>query len=290
MATELKFSDFKFIDMHYHASPDLYSRKYDFITAARKYKAIDGAVILRSHLGSTSIQATIAQSMGLPVFPSVNLNNINNGVCYKSVIRALAEYQPVLPTKIIVDLPTITKTNHISQLSRNIIYPEFANVLNLTESIYGKCINLKKSLVDIFKMSKGYPIVISTGHCSGQEIKDILKLAEKLDMKDLLLNQPHNPITNLNNHQLQEIVKQYPFVYIEQTALTYLLGYQQQNDFYQSLINTPNLLYSSDLGQTSQIDIMKWWEHSDKWFNEINLPLHRKQTICLTNPLKLIQI
>lgn len=277
--------------MHYHASPDLYERKYDFINAGQKYKELDGAVVLRSHLGSTSIQATIAQGLGLPVFPSVNLNNINGGVHYRNIIRSLVEYQPVLPTRLVVDLPTITRTKHVSKLNRGIMHPNLSKYTKKPETIYSSSKQLKKSIVDIFKLSKDFPVLLTTGHCNFYEIMDLLLLAEKFNVRKLLLNQPHNPITGLDNQNLVQIVKQFPFVFIEQTALTYLLGYQDKASFYQSLSSLPNLLYSSDLGQTSQIGIAEWQQQTLRWFDDINtLSTSRKHAICRMNPLSLMQI
>ena len=63
------FSDphkIKFFDIHYHASPDLYKRRYNATEVAKKYKSLQGAVVLKSHLGTTSVQASLLQKEGLP--------------------------------------------------------------------------------------------------------------------------------------------------------------------------------------------------------------------------------
>ncbi|TAK75003.1 MAG: hypothetical protein EPO11_06140, partial [Gammaproteobacteria bacterium] len=84
-----------FIDIHYHANPDLYKRRYSAIEAGKLYQYQKGAVVLKSHLGATSIHASLAQQEGLPVFPSIVLNAISGGIHYRSVLQALCEYQPV---------------------------------------------------------------------------------------------------------------------------------------------------------------------------------------------------
>lgn len=283
-------SNLEFIDIHYHASPDLYSRKYSFLEAAKLYHENNGGVVFRSHLGATSIQATIAQNYGYSVFPSINLNNINGGISYKSVLRALYEYQPIYPSKIIVDLPTLTNTKHKSKLTRNAVYPNLLPIINKPESIYSSN-KIKQSLINILKLSKDYPIVLSTGHCNYNEVMDIINLGEKFNIPTLLLNQPHNPMTGMSNHNLINIATSYPFVFIEQTALTYLLGYQDDLNFAESLQVIPNLIYSSDLGQVSQPDINQWLSKTNIWFKKFNLNnTPRKDEICLANPLKLIQV
>lgn len=68
---------------------------------------------------------------------------------------------------------------------------------------------------------------------------------------------------------------------IEQTALTYLLGYQSWDDFAATLKKVPNLIYSSDLGQLSQMDIGAWWTTSCQWFAQASINAERIDAICL---------
>src|SRR3990167_10970232 len=101
-------SDYDFIDVHYHANPDLYERRHHVIEVGKQYQCHNGAVVLKSHLGSTAAQASVAQSLGYPVLPSVVLNTIAGGLDYKVVIRSLLEYRPLIPSRLIVHLPTLT--------------------------------------------------------------------------------------------------------------------------------------------------------------------------------------
>jgi hypothetical protein len=88
---------------------------------------------------------------------------------------------------------------------------------------------------------------------------------------------------------LQEITNN-DFVWVEQAALMYLLRYQTKEDFAFILKNMPKLIYSSNLGQTDQMDIFDWQQISDRWFTEFNINLSRREEICLKNPLKLVQM
>ncbi|EGH16147.1 hypothetical protein Pgy4_23998 [Pseudomonas savastanoi pv. glycinea str. race 4] len=81
-----------------------------------------------------------------------------------------------------------------------------------------------------------------------------------------------------------------PSVYIEQTALTYLLGYQDRQDFTKVLNHVPNVVYSSDLGQTSQVDVHEWLSMSGQWFDAFGLSCERRAEMTLLNPQRMLAI
>lgn len=285
----ISFGSFDFIDIHYHADPDLYQRRYNVIEAGKRYQKLNGAVVLKSHLGATTVQATIAQQEGLPVFPSIALNKIVGGIHYRPIIRALSEYQPTIPSKLIVDLPTITGRKHQSALSRQMKYPQLSETLCQHESIFDSNGKLKKTLIDILKLTRDYPIILSTGHASKEEVFSLIEACEKWNVPNLLLNQPANPLTGLKAADLFHLAR-YSFIWIEQTALTFLLSYQDEHDYSTVLKEVPKVIYSSDLGQTSQMDIEKWVQVSQQWFSQFNISTTRKAEVCLINPSLLLKI
>jgi len=282
------FEQFDFIDIHYHAGPDLYLRRYDVFEAGKKYQQLKGAVVLKSHLGPTTVQATLAQRQGLPVFPSIVLNKIAGGIHYRPVMQALSEYHPVIPSRLIVHLPTMTGRKHKSTLVRDMHYPAMKDMLCQSETIFNVNNKIKSQLIDLLKFAKDYPIILSTGHASKEEVYALIEACDQWNVPALLLNQPANPLTGLTAKELLEI-SNFSFVWVEQTALTYLLGYQTKDDFMAVLQEVPRLIYSSDLGQTSQMDIPEWIAASKNWFSDFNISHLRKVELCLTNPLKLLK-
>ena len=100
-----------------------------------------------------------------------------------------------------------------------------------------------KSLIDF---AQDHAVVISTGHASKEEI---YRLIEYIDQHApncrLMLNQPADPITGMTAADLQALGC-HDWLYVEQTALTVLLGYQSYDDFAQVMHHLPNLVYSSD--------------------------------------------
>ena len=278
---------YSMIDVHYHASPDLYDRRYNALTAGRIYAEHNSAVILKSHLGSTAVQATLAQSEGLPVLPSIVLNEIAGGLNIKSIINALLNYKPQIKAKMIVHLPTITGKKHKSSLKRRLSFDSYQEYSQQTLCVFDENNKLKKSVIDIIKLCNDEPLVLSTGHASKEETYALIEETSKYKNVNLMLNQPANPLTGLNAEDLKQISK-YSHVFPEQTLLTVLLGYQDEKDFERVLTEIPQAIFSSDLGQTSQMDIESYFKLSKNLFKQFNLSEHRVKEIWKHNIVKML--
>lgn len=280
---------FKLIDIHYHANPDLYTRRWNAMEAGTLYQSLNGAVVLKCHTGSTSIQATLLQEMGLPVLPSLVLNHIGGGINYRVVIHALSEYQPQIASKMIVHFPTITGRKIQSKLSRQLTHNDLEKYTQKGETLFSSKQELRKEAIDILKMTKDYPIVLSSGHASREEVYRLIDACNQYDVPSLLLNQPANPLTGLKFSELSELVKN-EWLWVEQTALTFILGHQDKQDFSQVLTHLPRVVYSSDLGQPNQMDIPDWFNFSKKIFHELDLSEKREEELFLTNAIKLLSL
>lgn len=262
----------EFIDVHYHAGPDAFVRRHGVIEAGRRYAALNGWVVLKNHLGCTAAQAWEARQEGLPVSGSVVLNEIAGGIDFRVVQRSLCQHGDS-DARLIVHLPTVTGRAHTSRLKRNSAHwiLDEHPIKPLTVSHEGR---LNAQTLDVLRMARDYPIVISSGHADAHEVRLLIEAAQQLEVPRLMLNQPANPLTGLDAEALLELARA-PMVYTEQTALTYLLGYQGWDDFARVLREVPRALYSSDLGQTSQPDIEQWQVDSLLWFERMGLDRER---------------
>ena len=83
---------------------------------------------------------------------------------------------------------------------------------------------------------------------------------------------------------------QLDFLWIEQTALTYLIGHQGKEDLRQVLTYLPRVIYSSDLGQTTQMSVNEWIQFSQELFNEFDLSELRRHELQLKNPMALLEL
>jgi len=275
-----------FIDVHYHAGPDAYLRRHSALQAGSHYEANDGWVVLKNHLGCTAAQAWEAREQGLPVSGSIVLNEIAGGLDWRVVDRSLCQHG-ALGLRFIVHLPTVTGRTHTSRLARELSHPILSERPVRPLTVSDDSGRLNAATLDLLRMSRDYPVVISTGHANREEVLLLIDAAERLQVPRLMLNQPANPLTGLNAADLRAL-GDLPWLYIEQTALTYLLGYQDQEDFAQVLRDLPRVVYSSDLGQTSQPDIRQWLDMSQLWFKEFGLDAQRIEAISHRWPLQML--
>lgn len=278
---------FDFIDVHYHANPDLFERRYSAIEIGRIYQQHRGAVVLKSHLGSTAAQATLAQSEGYPVLPSLVLNDIAGGFDYRTIVRTLLEYKPCIEGRMLVHLPTITGRKHLSKLNRKVNQVQFLSMSQKPLTVFNEKNQLKSAVCELLRIAANEPIVFSTGHASKEETYALIDEVGKHKHAKLLLNQPANPLTGLKADELLNISSE-ENVFIEQTALTYLLGYQNESDFKSVLSTVSNVIYSSDLGQTSQMDVEDFLKQSKAYFKLFQLTKEREELIWKNNPIKML--
>ncbi|MEU6465567.1 DUF6282 family protein [Streptomyces sp. NPDC046976] len=278
-----------FVDVHYHVGPDAYVRRHTAATAGDQYARLGGWVVLKNHLGSTAAQAWEARQQGLPVSGSIVLNDIAGGLDTRAVEQAVVQHGEDSGLRLIVHLPTVTGRTHTSRLSRTPAHPLLARdglrPLTVTDGDGA----LKAEVREILRMARDLPVVISTGHADGREVALLVEEAVRLDVPRVMLNQPANPMTGLSCADLLDIASA-DQVYAEQTALTYLLGYQDWDDFAAVLAKVPRALYSSDLGQTSQMDIGEWTTHSRDWFEKAGLDEGRITEVVRDAPLRMLSL
>lgn len=278
----------KFVDIHYHANPDTYKRRFEALEAGRAYKELGGLVVLKSHLGDTTSVATTCRSAHLPVLGSTGLNAIAGGVDTAVIARALAVHQTrPWSGRLIVDLPTVVETSHKSALKRhysNASAEAFSQGVTRISDGEG---TLTKEVLSLLDFCVDKDVVISTGHASRIELYALIDACEARNGIRLLLNQPANPISGMTASDLVELGDK-DWLFVEQTALTYLLGYQDDADFFSVLNDVPNLIYSSDLGQTTQMTPADWRAASAKWWLAAGLDEERITEISLRTALRML--
>ncbi|MBO1337177.1 DUF6282 family protein [Streptomyces sp. VRA16 Mangrove soil] len=279
----------RFVDVHYHADPDAYVRRHTAVAAGAHYAELDGWVVLKNHLGSTAAQAWEARQQGLPVSGSVVLNDIAGGLDPRAVLQAVVQHGDDSGLRLIVHLPTVTGRPHRSRLRRDPAHPLLARDGLRPLTVTDEAGTLRPEVRELLHMARDLPIVVSTGHAGGAEVRLLVDEAVRLDVPRLMLNQPASPLTGLTCADLLDLATAEQ-VYTEQTALTHLLGYQDRDDFDGVLSRVPRVVYSSDLGQTSQMDIAQWRAASRQWFQEAGLTEERVTEITRSAPLRMLRL
>lgn len=278
----------RFVDVHYHAGPDAYVRRHTAASAGALYRDLGGWVVLKNHLGCTAAQAWEARQDGLPVSGSIVLNDIAGGIDPRAVRRAVVQQGEDSGLRLIAHLPTVTGRTHRSRLKRSASHPalEREPLRPLTVAEDGG--PLRPEVRELMRAARDLPVVISTGHADGREVRLLVDEAVRLGVR-LMLNQPANPMTGLTCTDLLEVAAAEE-VWTEQTALTRLLGYQDRADFDAVLARVPRTVYSSDLGQTSQMDIDEWDRVNRTWFAEAGLGADRIDEVARAAPLAMLAV
>ncbi|MFA3876212.1 DUF6282 family protein [Streptomyces sp. MMCC 100] len=278
----------RFIDVHYHSGPDAYVRRRTATSAGAGYAAHGGWVVLKNHLGSTAAQAWEARQHGLPVSGSIVLNDLAGGFDPRAVEQAVIQHGEDSGLRLVVHLPTVTGRGHRSRLARTPSHPLLADGLRpLTVTDDGG--TLRPDVRELLRAARDLPVVVSTGHADGHEVRLLIEEAVRLDLPRLMLNQPANPMTGLTCKDLADLVGAEQ-VFTEQTALTHLLGYQPWPDLADVLTLLPRVVYSSDLGQPSQPDIAPWLAQSAQWFEQAGLTPQRVQEVTRDTPLAMLSL
>jgi hypothetical protein len=278
-----------FLDVHYHVRPDTYQRRYGVIEAGQRYRDLGGGVVLKNHLGNSVAAAEAARELDLPVFGSVVLNAIAGGPIRRVAVQALAQVQAPHSGRLLVHLPTHTHTTHVSTLNRA-LSSTYAGAEGLEPSrLCDEEGHLTAEVLDLIHWAKDHPVVLSTGHADRDTVYRLIDAAKGCGLPRLMLNQPASPMTGLNAADLKALAGE-SWLFIEQTALTYLLGYQPWADLVAVLKEVPNVIYSSDLGQTSQIDLMEWRNATQSWFRASELSEQRIRELELETPLAMLSL
>ncbi|WP_105167298.1 DUF6282 family protein [Pseudoalteromonas sp. T1lg23B] len=276
-----------FLDVHYHVNPDTYTRRFNSVQAGREYQKLRGGVVLKSHLGCACAAARTAIDEGLPVFGSIVLNQIAGGLSVRAIQSALAHYDTKQNGRLIVHLPTIVPNKHRSTLVRKYHNDAIQKYALQELSISDASGKLKPQMQDILQFCKEHDVVLSSGHASRAEVEALVEAADVVGGVRVMLNQPANPITGMDANALKALGS-YDWLYVEQTALTVLLGYQTIEDFGAVLDGVHNAIYSSDLGQTSQMLPMQWLSHSQDWFATVGLSQQQVTAAMLHKPLAML--
>ncbi|GAB7035442.1 DUF6282 family protein [Streptomyces sp. NPDC021749] len=277
-----------FLDVHYHVGPDAFVRRHTAATAGARYAEHGGWVVLKNHLGSTAAQAWEARQQGLPVSGSLVLNDLAGGFDPRAVEQAVIQHGQDSGLRLIVHLPTVTGRTHRSRLVRTASHPLLKNgqrPLTVTDDSR----RLRPEVRELLRAARDLPVVISTGHADGHEVRLLVEEAVRLELPRLMLNQPANPMTGLSCKDLVEVAAAEQ-VWTEQTALTHLLEYQGWADFADVLSVLPRTVYSSDLGQPSQMDIGPWLTASQEWFHRAGLTPARIDEITRAAPLEMLSL
>jgi hypothetical protein len=234
------------IDMHMHPGPAAGPCRVDAIDAARQ--AADAgmkAIVLKSHSYTAAAVAIIVNKLvpGIQVFGSVCLDYEVGGLNFHALESAAQ-----LGAKV-VWMPTFSSTNSINRM-RALGLPLKGEGLSIIDDA-GK---LVPQMEPILSLIKKYDIVLATGHISPQEIFVLIKEANRIGIKKIVITHPTDKEFAeklLSLEELQQLAKMGAFI---EFTLVGMLPNEFCHDpaHITQMIKTigpENCIVSTDLGQ-----------------------------------------
>jgi hypothetical protein len=276
-----------FVDVHHHAGPDVYRRAMTSRQAGRCYAELGGWVVVKSHLGSTAAQAWEARQDGLPVSGTLVLNRLAGGVHPRVLEQSVYQHGPDSPARLVVHLPTLTSPAHPSALPRQSFHPLLDIDRWRGAGVTEDDGRLRPEVVEVIRAARDLPVVLATGHCTRDQTLRIVEQAAQLGLTRLLLTHATHPMSGLTVADLADLAG-IEAVYVELTALTRLLGHHDETQFRAVVDAHPRVVFSSDLGQPDQPDVLAWLDISRTWFAEAGIGDDRVRELVLTNPARLL--
>lgn len=262
---------FSFFDLHIHANPDTFIRRYSAVSLGDELKKSFAAGVLKSHSQITTGIAYTMRLLGYPIYGSIVLNPHNGGLNLNIVKSAIAANGT---NQMIIYFPTTVNNNHVSKMKQNKSHDILDEISNQNEFIsYNN--TLTKEAIEIIKLASYYNIPIATGHSNK---KDVFLLADEIEKNNgkLILTHPLHPLVNLTIDEVKELLK-YKHTYSEFTILMSILKYENISH----LINLLNSGYedqiciSSDLGQLNNMTVTEGY----KWFKVLLQKANVNETI-----------
>jgi Family of unknown function (DUF6282) len=181
------------VDFHVHSSPDVFGRAIDDNEVARKaVEAKMGALVLKNHVMETGARAYLArrQVPGIPIFGGIVLNGPYgiNPEAVQWMWRMEGGYGKV------VWLPTFDADNHVKTFKDA---PEGIKVVDAQ----GKVV---PAVVEVLKICAKQNLVFCTGHASAPEALALVKQAQDVGVKHVVVTHALFTVVNMNVEQMKQ--------------------------------------------------------------------------------------
>ncbi|MEG4341976.1 DUF6282 family protein [Microcoleus sp. A003_D6] len=180
------------IDFHIHSSPDVIPRRLDdFEVAKLAASAKMKAVVLKNHYASTAARAVLVNKIvpQIEVFGGIVLNHSVGGInpdAVEAMHRIGGKYGKV------VWLPTVDAEHHLKVFHKSgigIKVAENGKILPETEAV--------------LKIIARENLVLETGHISSEEVMAVVRQANLLNIKNILITHAMADVPGLSLKNMQ---------------------------------------------------------------------------------------
>lgn len=243
------------IDMHVHAHPDVFGRNMDDIDVAQLAKARGmRGIVLKNHISETASRAALVMKVvpGIEVFGGVVLNNAVGGVNPAAVEWMHRVYGS---RGKVVWLPTFESDKHVKTFSS----PDAKGLVVAPGGV------VTPQTEEILKIIARENLVLATGHIHPEEILAVVKRANELGVKNMIVTHGFTNVPGLTLEQATQVVALGAMIevcYLQFLAgpgapLPFLLHWKQVNAKHVGdavkAFGAKGIVISSDLGQSANM-------------------------------------
>ncbi len=239
------------IDFHVHSEPDVFGRSMDDIDVAvlAKRKGIR-ALVLKNHVTMTSDRAALVMKAvpGIEVFGGIVLNNAVGGIN-----PAAVEWMHRMSggRGKVVWLPTFDSDKHVKTL----VDPKGEGILVAPGGA------VTPPVEEVLKIIARENLVLATGHVHPEEVVAVVRRAQELGVKNIVITHGLTNIPGLSREQILEVAQM--GAVIEYCYMQSMTGPDAQHGWMKhwtkvtlkevarvvAMVGSGHVLLSTDLGQ-----------------------------------------
>lgn len=270
------------IDMHVHASPDVYPRKWNELELVRKAKSAGmKGVLLKSHHTLTADRGWLLRKMvrKINIFGGLVLNLPSCGGLNPKAVETAIKFGAKE-----IWMPTISANHHISNKK------EGDTKQGITISTgNGK---VPTNLMDILELIATNDIILGTGHLSPQESKVLVKLAKDHGVEKILVTHPEWELVSMPIKLQRDLVRKNAMIehcYYATTGKGGSLNIQKiANQI--KYVGAENCIISTDLGQANNPSPIRGMKDYIKALMKYGISEREINIMTKKNPSKLLEL
>ena len=184
-------------DLHVHIGPEIIPRKYTVATLIKAQQGRLAGMALKNHFFSTTPFIAEVNTAPLQLFGSIVLNNFVGGLNADAIYAA----STLSLTRFIVWFPTVSAKQFLTNSTWEIA-PEWVNNTSFRSrkastiapvTVFASQGVLSKNCVAALNAIKETDAILATGHISWQESYALIRKANKMGIKNIIIPPPIYP-------------------------------------------------------------------------------------------------
>lgn len=277
------------IDLHVHASPDLFPRPLDETEVVRKAKEIGmRGILFKSHFTTNADRISVLRKEipDFEVFGSVILNHAVGGINPEAVFAALNFGAKR------IEMPTVDAVTHIKLFGRT--YPWSKIKLPDREgiSIFDSQGKPVPGLKDILSLVASYDAILATGHLTKPEREYLVAEAVKAGVKKVLVTHADLDIVSVSIEDQKKLADMGAIIEHSLTPCMHLRQRLDPRKIVEAIkvVGADRCILSSDMGQPVNPLPAEGYRMFIETMMHLGIPKDEIDIMTKKNPAKLLNL